>query len=568
MHIKRIKKGDAVYLAEYETYREGGKVKTKFIRYLGKESKEKNVPLPKKSTHIQTPIYPEQSKRAGDVTLFWHIAENILNMPRIIDSICCGHENINGKSPGKVLTAWAINKALHPISAINLGEWVTSSVIPELSGLPGVYFTDNAFYSALDRVCFKDTNAKGYTDFGQLICDDLYQFWRLNHPIPQNKMEILAYDLTPVLIFGSGDDLGEKGYNSKHVNKKQINLCILVSKFDKAPVSYFLIPGNFNSMSSVKELLVQLIDLSFEPGTLIWDRGNTSEDSIRDIEALGWNLICGVQKSSEEAIAIIKEIDVTTHYTNRVKSTNKSALYAMRTTRKLFGRENAGIVYVNIAKRMETIDARYELLMDIDAELSNLNENLIMLKKPEIESKVSEIVGELNHFFTISLKKRDNRYSLKWVLNEEAIIQAEALDGKYLLYSTDSSLSASDVVKEYLGKDFVEKTFNTLKSHLNIAPVRHWKNHRIRAIFFVAIMALWLRVVYNQAMNQISKKERIYECDELLRRLKRVEYVEVEIDNHEKAFWYLNLTDKMITQLKKMGFANLFIEKRLGRCKL
>ena len=260
------------------------------------------------------------------------------------------------------------------------------------------------------------------------------------------------------------------------------------------------------------------------------------------IEALGWNLICGVQKSSEEAITIIKEVDVTTHYTNRVKSTNKSALYAMRTTRKLFGRENAGIVYVNIAKRMETIEARYELLMDIDAELSKLNENLIMLKKTEIESKVSEIVGDLNQFFTISLKKRDNRYSLKWVLNEEAIIQAEALDGKYLLYSTDSSLSASDVVKEYLGKDFVEKTFNTLKSHLNIAPVRHWKSHRIRAIFFVAIMALWLRVVYNQAMNQISKKERIYEFDELLRRLKRVEYVEVEIDNHEKAFWYLNLT--------------------------
>lgn len=48
MHFKQIKKGNAVYLAEYETYREGGKVKTKFIRYLEKESNEKNVPLPRK----------------------------------------------------------------------------------------------------------------------------------------------------------------------------------------------------------------------------------------------------------------------------------------------------------------------------------------------------------------------------------------------------------------------------------------------------------------------------------------------------------------------------------------
>ena len=564
MHIKRIKKGNAVYLAEYETYREGEKIKTKFIRYLGKESNEKKVPLPKKSAHIQTPIYPEHSKRAGDVTLFWHIAENELHMPRIINSVCCGDGNIEGKSPGKILTAWAINKALNPISATNLGEWVTSSVLPDLSGLPSEYFTDSAFYSALDRVCFRDTTADGFTDFSVLICDELYSLWRFNHPLPENNKEILAYDLTPVLIFGTGDDLGEKGYNSRHVNKKQINLCILVSKFDKAPVSYFLLPGNFNSMSSVKELLVQLIDMAFEPGTLIWDRGNTSEDSIRDIEALGWNLICGVQKISDEAMLKIMETDVTPHFSNRVKSTNKSALYAVRAPGKLFGRENAGIVYVNIAKRMETIDARYELLMTIEADLSNLNENLQKYEKADIELKISEIVGEYKQFFNIQLQKRDNRYSLKWAVKEETILQAEALDGKYLLYSTDSSLSPSEVVKEYLGKDFVEKTFNTLKSHLKIAPVRHWKNHRIRAIFFVAMLALWLRIVYNHRISQINKKERVYEFDEFLRRLKRVEYVEIETENQEKAYWYLNLTDKMVGQLKKMGFTNLFKENRLS----
>jgi len=564
MHIKRIKKGNAVYLAQYESYREGGKVKTRFIQYLGKESDERNVPLPKKSAHVQTPLYPEQSKQAGDVTLLWDIAKTELNMPTIIDSVCCGDGSIEGKSPGKILTAWAINKALHPESATNLGDWVMTTVIPDLSGLPGDYFTDSAFYSALDRVCFKDTTADGYTDFSSLICDELYSFWRLNHPLPDEKSEILAYDLTPVLIFGNGDDLGEKGYNSKHVNKKQINLCILVSKFDKAPVSYFLLPGNFNSMSSVKELLVQLIEMSLEPGTLIWDRGNTSEESIRDIEALGWNLICGVQKVSDEAISMIRETDVSACVTNRVKSTKKSALYATRATGNLFGRENAGVVYVNMAKRMETIDARNEQLMEIDTDLSELNDNLEGLKKPDIVLKISEIAGEYQQFFTIQIQKRETRFTLKYEFNVEAICQAEAFDGKYLLYSTDTSLSASEVVKEYVGKDFVEKTFNTLKSHLKIAPVRHWKNHRIRAIFFVAMMALWLRVAYNHKLSQISKKDRIYDFDELLRRLRRVEYVEIETENEEKAYWYLNLTDKIVSQLKKMGFKNLFGEKRLS----
>mgnify|MGYP001766878615 FL=1 len=297
-------------------------------------------------------------------------------MPTIIDSVCCGDDNIEGKSPGKILTAWAINKALHPESATNLGDWVRTTVIPDLSGLPGDYFTDSAFYSALDRVCYKDTTADGFTDFSSLICDELYSFWRFNNPLLNEGTEILAYDLTPVLIFGNGDNLGEKGYNSRHVNQKQINLCVLVSKFDKVPVSYFLLPGNFNSMSSVKELLVQMIEMSLEPGTLIWDRGNTSEESIRDIEALGWNLICGVQKLSDEAISLIRQTEVTLHVTNRVKSTKKSAIYATRANGRLFGRDNAGVVYVNIAKQMETFDTRNALLMEIDEDLTELCDNL------------------------------------------------------------------------------------------------------------------------------------------------------------------------------------------------
>jgi hypothetical protein len=35
--IRKIKKKDAVYLAEVESYREDGKVKQRVIRYLGKE---------------------------------------------------------------------------------------------------------------------------------------------------------------------------------------------------------------------------------------------------------------------------------------------------------------------------------------------------------------------------------------------------------------------------------------------------------------------------------------------------------------------------------------------------
>ena len=421
MHIKRIKKKSGTYLAKYDSYRdENGNVKTKYCGYLGKEGEEKGVPLPKKSAHVETPLYPEISKRAGDVKLMWAIAEEELNMPKIIDEVCCGDGNIEGKTPGKILTAWAINKALNPESATNLTEWINTTVLPDLIGLPGDYFTDSAFYSALDRVCFKDNTADGLTDFSSLISDELYRLWRQNHPIPPSEKETLAYDLTPVLIFGNGDDLGEKGYNSKKSKQKQINLCILISKFDKVPVSYHILPGSFNSMSSVKDLLLQLIDNSFEPGTIIWDRGNTSENSVKDIEKLGWKLISGVPRGSDEAKMILGSTNVLTTVTNRVRSTGSSALYVKRGDGLLFGKQNAGVVYLNLAKRTEMIDARNEQLLEIGYFLDN-----IVKKQSESEfklkSEIEEIIGDYTEFFKIDLIKTGNEYSMKWEYNDEAI---------------------------------------------------------------------------------------------------------------------------------------------------
>jgi len=56
-------------------------------------------------------------------------------------------------------------------------------------------------------------------------------------------------------------------------------------------------------------------------------------------------------------------------------------------------------------------------------------------------------------------------------------------------------------------------------------------------------------------LNKIPKK-RGYGFGELLRWLKRVEYIEVVCLGQEKAFWYLNLTEVMRDQLKAISPEN------------
>jgi hypothetical protein len=76
-------------------------------------------------------------------------------------------------------------------------------------------------------------------------------------------------------------------------------------------------------------------------------------------------LICGVPRGSDEAKEILECTNVLTTVTNRVRTTGSSVLYAKRGNGLLFGKQNAGVVYLNLAKRTDMIDARNELLLEI-----------------------------------------------------------------------------------------------------------------------------------------------------------------------------------------------------------
>jgi hypothetical protein len=78
-----MKKGNKVYLCEYRSV--GKKVRSIFVRYLGVESEQEKVPLPKKQIIDWKP--PDRSVRAGDVTVLFQIAQD-LQIAETIDRIC------------------------------------------------------------------------------------------------------------------------------------------------------------------------------------------------------------------------------------------------------------------------------------------------------------------------------------------------------------------------------------------------------------------------------------------------------------------------------------------------
>jgi len=73
-------------------------------------------------------------------------------------------------------------------------------------------------------------------------------------------------------------------------------------------------------------------------------------------------------------------------------------------------------------------------------------------------------------------------------IDRQKIKAEEALDGKYLLCTSDDSLSAEDVALGYKQLMEVERAFRTLKSTLELRPIYHRKDERIKAHVLVRIL--------------------------------------------------------------------------------
>jgi transposase len=80
----------------------------------------------------------------------------------------------------------------------------------------------------------------------------------------------------------------------------------------------------------------------------------------------------------------------------------------------------------------------------------------------------------------------------KLKIDKGKVAAEEKLDGKFLIKTSDDTLSLSDMVQGYKQLHDIERGFRTLKSELELRPVYHRKSDRIRAHVLLCWLALLL----------------------------------------------------------------------------
>jgi transposase len=251
------------------------------------------------------------------------------------------------------------------------------------------------------------------------------------------------------------------------------------------PVRVWVWPGNANDQTLVEQVKADLAGWRLGRAIYVVDSGFSGRDNLRRLRSAGGHYIAGVKLRSG-----MPETEQALSRQGRYRTVRDN----LRVKEVRVGDGEAALRYIvchNPAEAERDRARRQRRLARIEAELARLTEQRQRARSKQ--EREAHLRGEcaLRDHPSLSRYLRQSA-SGRLRVDRAKIAAEERLDGKYLLTTSDPSLSAEDVALGYKQLMEAERSFRDLKGTLLLRPVFHRKDDRIRAHVLTCFLALVL----------------------------------------------------------------------------
>jgi|GEM_PF-382314 len=429
--IRKIKKGDSVYLAEVENQRIGGKVVQKHLRYVGKQVDDK-------------PILTGSVERSSvdKVTIFGPLL--------VLDEVAKQIDLAEALGDyGDYLLSLAFAHCVAPDSLRGMTEWYQKTEISNLLDIPKI--TYKKLVEAIDYLDGID---------GDKVQERIFS--RLKDILSLSPSGYF-YDITNVYFYGVCCPLAKKGQNAEGRNQPQVQIGLAITKEEGIPIFHKVFEGNIFDSKTLPDILLHFKRHEIKNVCIVWDRGVSSKLNIREAKGMGFEVLCGLalKTGMKKVVDSVLEEDIVS-MRNRVRL-RSATFYVKKQRYEVEGIGGYIAVCVNEKQRQATRERRYD---EIDHALKLLKE-----KK--------------------TIKAGLRKYIKSNKINHGTLQLAERYDGISVIFST-RNLRPEEMVRGYFEKDRLEKTFRCLKSFLEMDKVRFWLPNRVRGHIFICYLAYLL----------------------------------------------------------------------------
>ena len=260
------------------------------------------------------------------------------------------------------------------------------------------------------------------------------------------------------------------------------------------PVAIEVFPGGLHDDKTLPAQIAKLRErFGFSTLVLIVDRGMTTKANLETLaasEGVGWITALKapqVKKLVREGALQLSLFDETN--LGEIESADYPGERLVVCRNPLVGGERAR--------------KREDLLAATEAALAPIKQRVeagTLAGAAEIALAVGQVINKRNVKKHFQLEISDNSFAYS---REQAQIDEEAaLDGFYVLPTnlSEQTLTAPDIVRSYKQLAHAERAFRTLKSpELEIRPIRHRREDRVRAHAFLCLLAYYLEWHLRQA---------------------------------------------------------------------
>ena len=371
----------------------------------------------------------------------------------------------------RVLFTLVANRALAPSSKLAALEWAAHDVA--LPGLGDLGADPQVFYRAMDTLLEADAAIQEQVFFAVANLLNL-------------EVDVLLFDTTST-YFETEDDDGFRcyGHSKDHRDDRPQAVIGLAVTKQGIPVRCWCWPGNASDQVVIRQVHDELRDWRLHRVLWVADSGFASAENRGYLQRAGGQVLFAEKlRSGTDNHAALSRQGRYQRVADNLQV--KQVWVGDGHARRRF------VVCRNLSEAERDQTRRARALDRIEVEL-------VALERKRGDARLAA-EGELLAHPTLRryLARRNRRLVI-----DKAKVAAEArLDGKFLLSATDPTIPAADLARLYKGLLEVERSWRDLKQVLEVRPVYHRKQDRIRAHVSLCFLALMLvRVAENACQH-------------------------------------------------------------------
>ena len=524
----KTKYGKYTYICLGHNIYQDGKSKRAWELTIARKDKIEESLQDIKRKFSRKPPIPEQFEFGLVYGLF-----SICRELSLVDMINeCTTKRDQGGSVGEYITLLAINRAVALNSKSQVRKWFDKTALrrqfPSISESLTVQNILNQM-GYLDREVIRCIEAK--------VCKKVYSEFGL-------ESDCFLFDPTNFFTYireYKKNTLAQRGNNKKKRNDlRQVSMSLLVTRDEcNVPLMHETYEGNVPDVSHFKHILALMerrfsaMGLELPKITIVFDKGNNSEDAYKFLDTKGIHFVSSIRPSMNVSKTLLK-VPLANYDELWTKENGKKVLGYRTTTTVYLGKDKQNTLIVTFDEDTFALQ-KHDLDKKVDKAIVKLEEFMKnkLNSKPQwrdakkVATKIERDIlknKKLRAIIPYSIGKAGDGLKITWKLDHGARDEYLKPLGKTLIFSSRNEWSTLDIVKTYRAQIDVEEQFKELnkRDRFSIMPMYVWTDKMIRGHFFISVLALLLSNLLYRKITLAGITASKGECLEALEEIKEI----------------------------------------------